>query len=122
MNIEEFRNHCLAVKTCGESFPFIDPNVLVFKVMDKIFAYTDIAPKNGEYAAYMKCDPERSIELREKYAGIRGDRFQTLLWNWVALDGDVPDDLIVELLHHSVDEVIKKLPKKRQQEYREMEG
>jgi len=30
----------------------------------------------------------------------------------------VPDSLIKELINHSIEEVIKKLPKKKQQEYR----
>jgi hypothetical protein len=34
------------------------------------------------------------------------------------LESDVPDDLIKELIRHSIDEVILKLPKKKQEEYR----
>lgn len=42
-----------------------------------------------------------------------------MLWNTVYLDSDVPDTLIRELIQHSVDEVIKKLSKKKQKEYRD---
>ncbi len=41
MNIEEYRNYCLAKKGTTEDFPF-DENVLVFKVMGKMFALTDV--------------------------------------------------------------------------------
>lgn len=41
-------------------------------------------------------------------------------WITVYLEGDVPDKLIKELISHSVEEVIKKLPKKKQEEYRNM--
>jgi len=61
-----------------------------------------------------------SIELREKYNGVTGTDFKTMLWNLVTLDSDVPDDLIKELINHSVDEVIRKLPKKKQEEYLKM--
>jgi predicted DNA-binding protein (MmcQ/YjbR family) len=33
------------------------------------------------------------------------------------LEGDVPEELIRKLVQHSVDEVIKKLPKVKQAEY-----
>ena len=41
MNIEELREYCLSKKGAGEDFPF-DETTLVFKVMNKMFALTDI--------------------------------------------------------------------------------
>lgn len=117
MDIETFRSCCLAVRGAEESLPFIDPNVLVFKVMGKMFAYIDLAPKDGLFHAAMKCDPARSAELRERYRGVTRGRFETLLWNDVALESDLPDELIGELIAHAAREVIKKLPKYKQQEY-----
>ena len=38
----------------------------------------------------------------------------------VYLDGDVPDELLRELIHHSYREVIAKLPKKIQAKYEEV--
>lgn len=35
----------------------------------------------------------------------------------VCLDGDVSDELVLELVDHSLAEVLKKLPKKLQAEY-----
>ncbi|MDR1003402.1 MAG: MmcQ/YjbR family DNA-binding protein [Prevotellaceae bacterium] len=118
MNIESFRDHCIGIKGATESFPFIDPNVLVFKVMGKMFAYIDIAPKDGVFRACMKCDPERSVALRAEYAGVTsGIHTPHAAWNAVYLESDVPDTLIAELIKHSADEVISHLPKKRQQAY-----
>lgn len=118
MNIEELREYCLSVKGATESTPFLDDSILVFKVMDKMFAYTGINPKDGIFKVDLKCNPDYSVELREKYAGItHGTHTQGLLWNLVYIDSDVPDELIRELIRHSVDEVIKKLSKKLQQEY-----
>ena len=38
MNIEEYRDYCLSVKGATECMPFGE-NILVFKVMDKMFTY-----------------------------------------------------------------------------------
>ncbi len=120
MNIEDFREYCLSVKGATECFPF-DEEVLVFKVMDKMFAYGSLFPKDGRLNFSMKCDTEKSEVLREQYGGItRGAHTASNMWNAVYLDSDVPDNLIKELVQHSVEEVIKKLPKKKQQEYKDM--
>lgn len=120
MNIEDFREFCISVKGATESFPF-DENTLVFKVMNKMFAYGTLAPKDGRIRFSMKCDPEKSDILRDTYKGvIRGDHTTSNSWNAVYLDSDVPDILIKELVQHSVEEVIKKLPKKQQELYNSM--
>lgn len=120
MNIEEFRQYCLSVKGAVESISLQNRNVIVCKVMGKVFVYIPLEPEDGIFKAYLKCDPEKSVELRDKYNGITPDDFKTLLWNWVTLESDVPDDLIEELIRHSADEVIKKLPKRKQEEYRDL--
>lgn len=118
MNIEQLHEHCMAIKGAEVSTPFIHHNEAVYKVMGKMFAFVSLAPKDGIFIVNLKCNHERSVELRERYVGINpGHHPTTLLWNGVTLDSDVPDDVIVELILHSVDEVIKKLPKARQKEY-----
>lgn len=120
MNIEELREHCLSIKGSTESFPFIKHDILVFKVMGKMFAYTPLEPKDGVFKVYLKCNPDKSVELREKYHGIAETDFKTLLWNLVTLESDVPDKLIKELINHSAEEVIKKLPKAKREEYKNL--
>jgi predicted DNA-binding protein (MmcQ/YjbR family) len=118
MNIEELRDYCLLVKGATESLPFLGNDVLVFKVMDKMFAFVPINPKDGIFKVNLKCNPEKSVELRERYAGVaHGHVPSTLLWNAVYLESDVPDDLIKELINHSVDEVIKSLPRIKREAY-----
>lgn len=117
MNIEEFREYCLSVKGSTESLPDDRNNILGFKVMEKVFAYIPIEPKDGVFRANMKCNAERSVELRERYNGVTETSYKTILWNQITLDSDVPDELIRKLIQHSADEVIKKLPKKKQAEY-----
>ncbi len=120
MNIEDCRNYCLSIKGADESLPFLNHDVLVLKVMGKVFAYIPLEPKDGMFKIYLKCNPDRTVELRERYDGINPDHFKTLLWSWITLESDVPDGLIKELILHSVNEVISKLPKKKQEEYRNL--
>lgn len=117
MNIEEFREYCLSKKGADESFPF-NQDILVFKIMGKMFAYGSLSPKDGRIRMNLKCNEERSVELRDKYNGIqRGDHTQGLKWNSVYIDSDVPNSVIRELIDHSLQEVINNLPKKKQIEY-----
>ena len=119
MNIEQLREYCLSIKGASEeSTPFGD-DVLVYKVMNKMFLFFPLNPKDGEHFAVMKCDPEKTVELRERYAGVTKGYYtgDNLLWNSVYIQRDVPDMLIKELIDHSVSEVVKKLSKKQQQEY-----
>lgn len=120
MNIEELRDYCLRVKGAAESFPF-DDTVLVFKIMGKMFAYIGLDPHDARLRVQLKCDPDRSVELRDRYDGIGAGHYSnSLLWNAVALESDVPDRLIRELIAHSVDEVLKKLPRAKREEYLKM--
>ncbi len=122
MNIEDLREFCLSVKGADESFPFFDDRILVFKVMGKMFAYVNIEPKDALFRVSMKCDPDKSEELRDQYEGVvNGQHTKALEWNSICLESDVPDDLIKELILHSVDEVIRKLPKKLQAAYASIE-
>jgi len=57
MNIEEIREYCLNKKGATESFPF-DEVTLVYKVMGKMFALTNL---DGDPTANLKCDPEIAI-------------------------------------------------------------
>lgn len=108
MDIESFRNFCLLKKGVTEEFPF-DEETLVFKVMGKIFALTDV---DLFKSINLKCDPEWTIELREKYAAILpGYHMNKKHWNTVTIDGSLSDAIIRKLINHSYDLVVEKLPK-----------
>ncbi len=111
MNIEEFREYCLSKKGVTESFPF-DEKTLVFKVLSKMFALTGL--ERQPPAANLKCDPERAIELREEYDGIilPGYHMSKKHWNTVVFDSRLPREVLLELIDHSYELVVKKLPKK----------
>lgn len=113
MNIELFRNCCLAKQGAEETMPF-DSKTLVFKVAGKMFALTGI--ENFSYVN-LKCDPEKSIDYRERYEGIKpGYHMNKKHWNSVYLSQDVDDDLFLELLDHSYQLVVNSLTKKAYEE------
>jgi len=114
MNIEQFRNYCLAKKYVTESFPF-DEVALVFKVANKMFALTSL--NHQPQTANLKCDPERAIQLREEYSDIvEGYHMSKKHWNTITIEGDLPNKLIEELIDHSYNLVVKGLTKKLQKE------
>lgn len=65
MNIEDLRNCCLAIKNAKECTPFKE-NIRIYEIMNKMFAFFSLQPKKAEYFVVVKCDPEKSVELREK--------------------------------------------------------
>jgi predicted DNA-binding protein (MmcQ/YjbR family) len=108
MNIESLREYCLSKKGATECFPF-DDVTLVFKVCDKMFALT---PLDKNLSINLKCDPEKAIELREKYSFvIPGYHMNKTYWNTIVIDHSVPDRLVHEWIDHSYNEVVKNLPK-----------
>ncbi len=116
MNIEEFRDYCLAKKGVTEETPF-GPDTLVFKVMGKMFALTSL---DHFQFINLKCDPERSLQLREEHPGITpGYHMNKMLWNSVSTDGSIHDKLLKELIDHSYALILASLPKKVREE---MEG
>ncbi|MCH7657166.1 MAG: MmcQ/YjbR family DNA-binding protein [Bacteroidetes bacterium] len=113
MNIEIFRDYCLAKPGVTEGFPF-DETTLVFKVLGKMFALTDV---DGDFSVNLKCDPEKAIRLREEYPSIRpGYHMNKKHWNTIDMDGSMPDKLVFQLTDHSYELVVKKMPKSKQKE------
>ena len=116
MNVEEFRTYCLNKKGVTESLPF-GPDTLVFKVMNKMFAVSGL--ERTPTQVNLKCDPDRSEELRAEYDGIiiPGWHMNTHHWNTVMIEDALPPKLVVELIDHSYDLIVASLPKKLQAEW-----
>lgn len=114
MNLEEFRDFCLAKKGVTESFPFGE-NTLVFKVMGKMFAL--VGMEQHPVSANLKCDPEKAIELREVYPDTiyPGYHMNKKHWNTVEMEKNIPRELLLELIDHSYDLVVKGLTKKEKE-------
>jgi predicted DNA-binding protein (MmcQ/YjbR family) len=119
MNIEEYRDYCLALPGVDESTPFGE-NVLVFKVMNKMFALTDI--DNFE-SINLKCDPETALDLRAKYSSVLpGYHMNKQHWNTILVNGELNDEQLKYWIKYSYDLVVAKLPKKDKQILATLEG
>lgn len=118
MNIEEFREYCLSKKGVEETFPFGE-ETLVFKVLGKMFALTGL---DGElFTANLKCDPDRAIELREHYPQVRpGYHMNKKHWNTVEFETGLNDELLIDLIDHSYELVVQKMPKKMREELKKI--
>ena len=115
MDIEALYDYCLSVKGAEATTPF-DEVTIVMKVMGKMFA---LIPTDEErFSISLKCDPEKALQLREEYTGVEGAfHMNKTYWNRIWLDGDMGDDELKRWIDHSVEQVIRKLPKKKQEEY-----
>ncbi len=123
MNIETFRKYCLSFDGTTEKLPFkkaasqYDKDLLVFYVADKWFCFVNI--EKFDFCD-LKCDPEESKELQEKYKGIKpGYHMNKKHWISVSFDSDVPDSTIKELVRKSYELIVENLPLKVQQSFKD---
>ena len=109
MDLPDVIAHFLSKPGTEETTPF-GPDVLVYKVGGKMFALT--VPDEFPARLNLKCDPERSIALRDEYeAIIPGYHMNKRHWNTLILDGSLPANLVRELIDHSYELVVASLPK-----------
>lgn len=109
MNIEEFYQYCHSLPGVTEGFPFGE-QTLVFKVMSKMFALTDI---EGFESINLKCNPVKALELRASYEEIQpGYHMNKKHWNTVSVKGSLSNALIREMIKESYDLVVAGLPAK----------
>ena len=112
MNLETFREFCLAKAGAAETTPF-GPDNLVFKVAGKMFALAALDEVPAR--ANLKCDPDRALELRDRYEEVQpGYHMSKKHWNTVDLEGGIPEREIKGMIDHSYELVVKSLSKKEQ--------
>lgn len=104
MDIETLRDYCLSKPGAAESFPFGE-DTLVFKVDTKIFLLTTLS----DGARFnVKCDPERAVELRERYPEVQpGYHMNKRHWNTVDMNGRLTHQQLYEMIDHSYQLVAK---------------
>ena len=99
MDIEQVWEYCKAKPGAEECFPF-GPETLVFKVKGKIFLLASLDKQPLQFN--VKCDPERAIDLREKFASVLpGYHMNKKLWNTVIVDGTIPTYDLQEFIDDS---------------------
>lgn len=112
MDIEKFREYCLQLPGTEEDCPF-GPDTLVFKIKGKMFALCGISDFSS---INLKCDPEKAIELREKYDQIKpGYHMNKKHWNTIELEG-LSHSFIKEQIRNSYELVKSGLSRKEQAE------
>lgn len=123
MDIQQFFEYCLSKKGVTEHFPF-NEDALVLKVGSKMFLLSSLSSwENGNPQVNLKCDPDRAQELRAEYDGIQpGYHVSKKHWNTVAINEDVADTLVKELIDHSYELVVASLPNKIKNEIRIVEN
>ena len=100
---------CSAKPGSVEDYPFGD-EVAVFKVAGKMFALVTLGPAAGSVS--LKCDPDLAAGLRRRYAAISaGYHLNKRHWNTVTLDGSIPGDELLDLIDHSYELVVARLPR-----------
>lgn len=112
MNIESLRTYCLSKAFAKEDLPFGE-HALAFKVKGKIFALTGL--DSVERKVNLKCEPDFAIQLRANYPEWiePGYHMNKKHWNTVHYE-NLNEDFIRELIDHSYQQVVNKLPKKEQ--------
>ena len=110
MTIADFCAHCLSLPHVEETMPF-GPDVLVYKIGGKMF--TLVIPDDFPPSVNLKCDPDRALELRDRYEDIQpGYHMNKRHWNTLVLEGRLPAHLVRELIEHSYQLVTAGLSRK----------
>ena len=119
MDIEKLREYCLKKKRVTEGFPFGD-DPLVFKVMGKMFCLVNLIPP---LRVNLKCDPEKAIELREKFDFVLpGYHMNKQNWNTINLGEVVKPALVYGWIDDSYNLVVDTFTKKLKEELRKIES
>jgi predicted DNA-binding protein (MmcQ/YjbR family) len=109
VQVDAFRDYCLRKAGVSESTPFGEEH-LVFKVGAKMFALLTL--EEVPPTANLKCDPDRALELRDRYEEVRpGYHMNKKHWNTVELVGAIPEAELREMIDHSYELVVASLPK-----------
>ena len=108
MDIDSIRNYCLSFPNATEDIQWGDD--LLFRIAGKIFAGTGLNPVSASRIS-VKCTPEEFGELIEREGIIPAP--YTARYHWVSIEfGALGEIELKELIKHSYEMVLSKLPKK----------
>lgn len=106
MNFADVRRYLMAKQGVTEERPF-GPDVLVYKVVGKMFA---LLPEDPPLSISLKCDPDDALALRDMYTAVQpGYHLNKKHWNTVTIDGSIPTPEIQRMIDHSYDLVVQGL-------------
>lgn len=96
---KEIEEYILSMPNAVLDYPF-GKEVAVYKVNDKMFAL--IAEGSNPVRLSLKCDPQLSKLLREKYETVLpGYHLNKKHWNTIICSGQLPGDEVQDLIRHS---------------------
>ena len=99
MTHKEVEDYVLSMADSVREYPFGE-GVAVYKVDDKMFAL--IAEGSNPVRISLKCDPQLSEILREKYETVMpGYHLNKKHWNTIILSGQLPWEDIQGFIRHS---------------------
>ena len=108
MDLEQVRAYCLKKKDVTETLPF-DEDTPVYKVSGKMFCLANLNPP---IFINLKCDPEKAVELREKYEEVQpGYHMNKMHWNSIYLASNILDKIVYGWIDDSYNLTVTKLPK-----------
>lgn len=109
MERQDLEHFLLTLKGAGSSYPF-GPDVLVFKVMGKMFALT--SAHEGVPNVTLKCIPFDGEILAEQFEAIApGYHMNKRHWITISLTGEISAAMLQDLASKSYELVVKKLTK-----------
>lgn len=101
MTHKEVEDYILGMANSVREYPF-GKEVAVYKVSDKMFAL--IAEGSEPLRISLKCDPQLSVVLREKYETVMaGYHLNKKHWNTIILSGQLDFEEVQGLIRHSYD-------------------
>lgn len=99
MDHKTVEDYILTMPQATLDYPF-GKGVAVYKVHDKMFAL--VGEGGDPLRLSLKCDPQLSIVLREKYESVMpGYHLNKKHWNTIVLSGQLSWEEIQDLIRHS---------------------
>lgn len=109
MDVDEARAYLLTKPEAIEDYPF-GPEVMVFKLRDKMFA--TLGNRNQQAEINLKCDPNEALMLRDVFESVApAYHMNKRHWNTVILDGSISAGEIERMIDHSYRLVVQGMRK-----------
>ena len=100
-----------------------DWNWIRYQIGGKMFAAVCLNQENKPYYITLKLEPSEGDFLRNQYSDILpGYYMNKIHWNSIKPDGNVPDDLLKDMLTRSYKLVLKSFSQKKQKELLGLSG
>lgn len=121
MKVEVIKQYCLGKKHVYEDYPFGEVPIC-YRLEGRIFA--QVFPFQDDYKITLRCEPEFGQFYRQAFPEIvvRGyhcPKVQQPYFNTIHLDRFQDDNLLLDMIDHSYEEVLKRLPQKIQNKLKE---